>query len=45
MNIHEHQAKSLLAKFGVPVPRGHVAYSIAEAISVCREIRWFDLRS
>ena len=38
MNIHEHQAKSLLAKFGVPVPRGHVAYSIAEAISVAEKL-------
>ena len=26
MKIHEYQAKALLAKFGVPVPRGHVAF-------------------
>jgi len=31
MNIHEYQAKALLAKFGVAVPRGHVAYTLAEA--------------
>ncbi len=31
MNIHEYQAKSLLAKFGVAVPRGHVAYTKDEA--------------
>ncbi|HXA55949.1 MAG TPA: ADP-forming succinate--CoA ligase subunit beta [Candidatus Acidoferrum sp.] len=26
MKIHEYQAKALLSKFGVPVPRGHVAF-------------------
>ena len=31
MNIHEYQAKGLLAKFGVPVPRGGVAYTPQEA--------------
>jgi succinyl-CoA synthetase beta subunit len=31
MNIHEYQAKSLLAKFGVAVPRGGVAYTADEA--------------
>jgi len=31
MNIHEYQAKSLMAKFGVAVPRGAVAYTPAEA--------------
>ncbi|MEK9966130.1 MAG: ADP-forming succinate--CoA ligase subunit beta [Rhodospirillaceae bacterium] len=31
MNIHEYQAKGLLAKFGVAVPRGSVAYTADEA--------------
>jgi succinyl-CoA synthetase beta subunit len=31
MKIHEYQAKSILAKFNVPVPRGEVAYTVAEA--------------
>jgi len=26
MNIHEYQAKELLARFGVPVPAGHDAH-------------------
>ena len=34
MNIHEYQAKTLLAKYGVPVPRGGVAYSPDEAREV-----------
>jgi succinyl-CoA synthetase beta subunit len=31
MKIHEYQAKSILAKFGVPVPRGEVAFTPDEA--------------
>ena len=38
MNIHEYQAKELLAKFGVAVPRGRVAYSAAEAVEVARRL-------
>ena len=33
MNIHEYQAKELLAKFGVPVPAGHAAMSVEEAVA------------
>ena len=33
MNIHEHQAKTVLAKYGVPVPRGHAAFSVEEAVA------------
>ena len=32
MNIHEHQAKKLLKKFGIPVPNGVVAFSVEEVI-------------
>jgi succinyl-CoA synthetase beta subunit len=32
MNIHEHQAKELLAKYGVPTPRGTVAFTVDEAV-------------
>ncbi len=38
MNIHEYQAKSLLAKFGVAVPRGGVAYTPQEAEKVAAEL-------
>ena len=37
MNIHEYQAKSLLAKYGVPVPRGRVAYTPKEAETVAAD--------
>jgi succinyl-CoA synthetase beta subunit len=33
MNIHEHQAKTLLAEFAVPVPRGYPAFSVDEALA------------
>jgi succinyl-CoA synthetase beta subunit len=36
MNIHEYQAKTLLAKYGVAVPRGGVAYTPEEAEKVAR---------
>ena len=32
MNIHEYQAKQLLSRYGVAVPRGKVAYTAAEAV-------------
>lgn len=38
MNIHEYQAKTLLAQFGVPVPRGLLAESPAEARQAAQEI-------
>jgi succinyl-CoA synthetase beta subunit len=38
MNIHEYQAKALLAKFGVAVPQGRVAYTAAEAVAAAKEL-------
>ena len=38
MNIHEYQAKALLAKFGVAVPDGGVAYTPQEAVSVAKQL-------
>ncbi len=37
MNIHEYQAKAVLAKYGVAVPRGKVADTPAEAESIAKE--------
>jgi succinyl-CoA synthetase beta subunit len=39
MNIHEYQAKSILKKFGVPVPEGTVASSIEEAVNAAKQIQ------
>ena len=38
MNIHEYQAKSLMAKFGVAVPRGAVAYTAGEAEEAAKSL-------
>ncbi len=38
MKIHEYQAKAILARYGVPVPRGEVAFSGAEAGEIARRL-------
>jgi len=38
MKIHEYQAKAILAKFGVPVPVGEVAYTVEEAEAAAKKI-------
>ena len=38
MNIHEYQAKQLLARYGVAVPRGHVAYTAPEAEAEAKKL-------
>jgi succinyl-CoA synthetase beta subunit len=38
MNIHEYQAKELLAKYGVAVPRGIAAMSVEEAVAAAKEL-------
>jgi succinyl-CoA synthetase beta subunit len=38
MNIHEYQAKELLAKYGVPVPAGHPAMSVEEAVEAANRL-------
>ena len=38
MKIHEYQAKAILARYGVPVPRGEVAFSAAEAGEIARRL-------
>ena len=38
MKIHEYQAKAILARYGVPVPRGEVAYTVEEAEAAARKL-------
>ena len=38
MKIHEYQAKSVLSRFGVAVPRGEVALTAAEAADIARRL-------
>jgi succinyl-CoA synthetase beta subunit len=38
MNIHEYQAKELLAEHGIAVPAGHPAMSVAEAVAAAEKL-------
>ncbi len=38
MKIHEYQAKELLAKYGVPIPKGRVATTPEEAAEITTEL-------
>src|ERR1700675_2339231 len=38
MKIHEYQAKAILAKYGVPVPRGEVAFTVDEVEAAAKKI-------
>ena len=43
MHLHEHQAKTLFAEAGIPVPAGRVAYSLREALGIAADLgggRW-----
>jgi succinyl-CoA synthetase beta subunit len=43
MNLHEYQAKQLLAKYGLPVPKGEVAWNTEEALAIADKLstkRW-----
>jgi succinyl-CoA synthetase beta subunit len=38
MNIHEYQGKQLLSEYGVSVPKGHVAYTVEEAVKAAEQL-------
>jgi len=38
VNIHEYQAKDLLKKFGVPIPDGHAALSVEDAVAAAKRL-------
>ncbi|QRN02716.1 ADP-forming succinate--CoA ligase subunit beta [Legionella sp. MW5194] len=38
MNLHEYQAKQLFARYGLPVPKGQVAYSVDEAVKAAEQL-------
>jgi len=38
MKIHEYQAKAILARYGVPVPRGEVTFNPAEARDIAHRL-------
>ena len=38
MNLHEHQAKALLAEYGVATPRGQVAFTADESVAAAEDL-------
>jgi succinyl-CoA synthetase beta subunit len=38
MKIHEYQAKEILRNYGVPVPRGGVAFTVEESVNKAKEL-------
>jgi succinyl-CoA synthetase beta subunit len=38
LKVHEYQGKAVLSSFGVPVPKGKVAYTVAEAVENAKEL-------
>jgi succinyl-CoA synthetase beta subunit len=38
LNIHEYQAKEIFRRYGVPTPKGKVAFSVEEAIANAKEL-------
>jgi succinyl-CoA synthetase beta subunit len=43
MKIHEYQAKELFKTCGIPVPRGTVAFTVAEACGAARDLGSFPV--
>ncbi|PJD93927.1 MAG: ADP-forming succinate--CoA ligase subunit beta [Legionella sp.] len=38
MNLHEYQAKALLARYNLPVPQGHIAVNAEEAVKASQQL-------
>lgn len=39
MDLHEYQGKQILSQFGVPVPKGYVAFTADEAVEVAKKLQ------
>ncbi|ACB32770.1 succinyl-CoA synthetase, beta subunit [Leptothrix cholodnii SP-6] len=38
MKIHEYQGKAILRQFDIPVPRGHAAFTVQEAVEAAQKL-------
>jgi succinyl-CoA synthetase beta subunit len=43
MKVHEHQAKEIFRKYGLPVPKGYPAFTVKEAVEVAERLGSFPL--
>lgn len=39
MNLHEYQAKALIAEYSIPVPKNKIAHTVVEAIDAFKELK------
>lgn len=39
MKVHEHQGKTILSKYGIPIPTGRVCFSAKEAVDAAKTIQ------
>ena len=38
MKLHEYQSKRLFSEYGIPIPRGDVAFTAAEAVNIASKL-------
>ncbi|WP_457626382.1 ADP-forming succinate--CoA ligase subunit beta [Persephonella sp.] len=43
MKVHEHQAKEIFAKYGLPVPKGYPAFTVEEAVEAAQQLGTFPV--
>ncbi|SNZ08066.1 succinyl-CoA synthetase beta subunit [Persephonella hydrogeniphila] len=43
MKVHEHQAKEIFAKYGLPVPKGYPAFTVEEAVEAAQQLGSFPV--
>ncbi|WP_297452818.1 ADP-forming succinate--CoA ligase subunit beta [Persephonella sp.] len=43
MKVHEHQAKEIFRKYGLPVPEGYPAFTVEEAVEAAQQIGRFPV--
>ncbi|WP_457643551.1 ADP-forming succinate--CoA ligase subunit beta [Persephonella sp.] len=43
MKVHEHQAKEIFKKYGLPVPQGYPAFTVEEAVEAAQQIGKFPV--
>jgi len=43
MKVHEHQAKEIFARYGLPVPKGYPAFTVEEAVEAAQQLGKFPV--
>ena len=43
MKVHEHQAKEIFARYGLPVPKGYPAFTVEESVEAAQQLGTFPV--